>query len=69
MNLSLARRRRTNFVLMMVSLVFFLAWAPINIYLLALDSIVPYQVLPGVPSPNIMARPILIKSILFSNFF
>ena len=40
----LARRRRTNFLLMMVSLVFFVAWAPIHIYLLALDIINPYQV-------------------------
>ena len=40
----LARRRRTNFILMLVSLVFFLAWAPIHIYLLALDIINPDKV-------------------------
>ena len=40
----LARRRRTNFILMMVSIVFFLAWAPIHIYLLAEDIINPHQV-------------------------
>ena len=40
----LARRRRTNLILMMVSIVFFLAWAPIHIYLLVVDLIYPNQV-------------------------
>ena len=40
----LARRRRTNLILMMVSIVFFLAWAPIHIYLLLVDIIYPNQV-------------------------
>ena len=40
----LARRRRTNMLLMMVSLVFFIAWAPIHIYLIVLDVIKPFQV-------------------------
>ena len=40
----LARRRRTNLLLMMVSLVFFIAWAPIHIYLIILDIFKPFQV-------------------------
>ena len=38
-----ARRRRTNLLLMGVSVVFFAAWAPIHIYLV-MDILSPYQV-------------------------
>ena len=33
----LARRRRTNILLTTVSLVFFIAWAPIHVYLILVD--------------------------------
>merc|ERR1711884_72988 len=39
-----ARRRRTNLLLMGVSVVFFAAWAPIHIYLV-MDILSPYQLL------------------------
>ena len=40
----LARKKKTNMMLMLVSLVFFISWAPINIYNLVLDIANPFQV-------------------------
>ena len=40
----LARKKKTNLMLIMFSLVFFLSWAPINIYNLVLDIVHPFQV-------------------------
>ena len=44
MGRKLARRKRTNMMLIILSLVFFLSWAPINIYYLVLDIGQPFQV-------------------------
>ena len=41
----LARRRKTNLMLIIVSLVFFISWAPINIYNLVLDIVQPFKVI------------------------
>jgi hypothetical protein len=41
----LARRRKTNLMLIIVSLVFFISWAPINIYNLVLDVVHPFKVI------------------------
>ena len=43
-NRKLARRKKTNLMLILVSLVFFLSWAPINIYNLVLDIGHPFKV-------------------------
>ena len=40
----LARRKKTNILLIMVSLVFFFSWAPMNIYNLVIDIGQPFQV-------------------------
>ena len=40
----LARRRKTNLMLIIVSLVFFISWAPINFYNLVLDVVHPFKV-------------------------
>ena len=40
----MARKKKTNRMLMMVSLVFFLSWAPLNVLNLALDIFGPFQV-------------------------
>ena len=39
-----ARRKRTNKILVSVSLVFFISWAPLNILTLALDFYQPFEV-------------------------
>ena len=38
-----ARRRRTNILLTCVSLVFFLAWAPIHLFLVIMDTLEPLK--------------------------
>ena len=38
-----ARRRRTNILLTSVSLVFFLAWAPIHLFLVIMDTLEPLK--------------------------
>ena len=38
-----ARRRRTNILLTCVSLVFFLAWAPIHLFLIIMDTLEPLK--------------------------
>ena len=43
-NRKLARRKKTNMMLIIVSLVFFLSWAPINLYNLVLDIGHPFKV-------------------------
>ena len=40
----MARRKKTNLMLILFSVVFFLSWAPINIYYLVLDIGHPFQV-------------------------
>ena len=40
----LARRKKTNLMLILVSLVFFFSWAPVNIYNLVLDIAKPFKV-------------------------
>ena len=44
-NRKMARRKKTNLMLIMVSLVFFLSWAPINVYNLVLDIGHPFEVM------------------------
>ena len=41
----IARRKRTNLMLILVSVIFFLSWAPINIYNLVYDFVKPFQVI------------------------
>ena len=40
----LARRKKTNRLLMSVSIIFFLSWAPLNIYNMILDIFTPFDV-------------------------
>ena len=61
-NRKLARRKKTNLMLILVSLVFFLSWAPINIYNLVLDIGHPFKVISKVltePQPLHRAGPAL----------
>ena len=38
-----ARQRRTNILLTLVSLVFFVAWAPIHVFLIVMDTLNPLE--------------------------